>query len=126
MKQLQLDYIDLYLIHWPIGYQKSENPFPKDENGKALHSNFDLLETWRAMEKLVDAGRTRSIGVSNFNVKQIDYICNNCTIMPVTNQIECHPYLLNTKLREHCRAKNVLITAYSPLGSPGVKLILKN
>lgn len=119
LKQLQLDYLDLYLIHWPMGYQKSNELFPKNEAGEPLHSNFDILDTWRAMEELVDAGLTKSIGISNFNIKQVDYIYDNARIKPVTNQIECHPYLLNAKLRDHCKSKNIVVTAYSPLGSPG-------
>lgn len=122
LKKLGLDYLDLYLIHWPIGYEKTKDLkdlFPKNEAGEPLHTNFDLLDTYRAMEALVDAGLTKSIGVSNFNIKQINYITENARIQPVTNQIECHPYLLNKALREHCKSKNIVITAYSPLGSPG-------
>jgi aldehyde reductase len=119
LKQLNLAYLDLYLIHWPIGYIKSTELFPKNDAGEIQHSNFDLIDTYRAMEELVDAGLTKSIGVSNFNVKQIDYITKNARIQPVTNQIECHPYLLNKQISDHCRSKNIVITAYSPLGSPG-------
>lgn len=119
LKQLQLDYLDLYLIHWPIGYGLSKELFPKNEAGESLHSNFDLMDTWRAMEELVDAGLTKSIGISNYNIKQVDYIYDNARIKPVTNQFECHPYLLNKELREHCKSKNIVVTAYSPLGSPG-------
>jgi aldehyde reductase len=119
LKQLQLSYLDLYLIHWPIGYQKSDQLFPVDSNGKRLASNFDILDTWKAMEKLVDEGLVKSIGISNFNIRQVNKIFDNARIKPVTNQIEVHPYLLNNKLREHCKSKNIIITAYSPLGSPG-------
>lgn len=119
LKQLNLKFLDLYLIHWPVGYQKTGELFPKAASGEALHSNFDLKATWKAMEELVDAGLTKSIGISNFNIKQVDYILENARIKPVTNQIEVHPYLVNKKLIEHCRNKNVSITAYSPLGSPG-------
>lgn len=111
--------MDLYLIHWPIGYGKSTEFFPKTESGERLSSNFDLMDTWRAMEKLVDDGLTKSIGISNFNIRQVNYIYDNARIKPVVNQVEVHPYLLNTKLREHCKSKNIVITAYSPLGSPG-------
>ncbi|XP_070502400.1 aldo-keto reductase family 1 member B1-like [Chironomus tepperi] len=121
LKKLNLDYLDLYLIHWPMGYAMTDGTAKLDEAGEHLLTNFDLLDTYRAMEELVDAGLTKSIGVSNFNIKQIDYITENARIQPVTNQIECHPYLLNTKLREHCKSKNIVVTAYSPLGSPGTK-----
>lgn len=119
LKQLNLQYLDLYLIHWPIGYQKSAELFPKGADGQPLHSNIDILDTYRAMEALVDAGLTKSIGVSNFNIQQVDYIAKNARIQPVTNQFEVHPYLLNKDLIEHCRSKNIVVTAYSPLGSPG-------
>ena len=121
LKRLNLDYLDLYLIHWPMGYAKEDESFKNNGTEEHFHTNFDLLETYRAMEELVDAGLTKSIGVSNFNIKQIDYITKNARIQPVTNQIECHPYLLNKNLREHCKSKNIVITAYSPLSSPGMK-----
>ncbi|KAG5683457.1 hypothetical protein PVAND_012736 [Polypedilum vanderplanki] len=118
LKQLNLSYVDLYLIHWPFAYQKSDEIFPRDSNGKILHSRVDFVDTYRAMEYLVDDGLAKSIGVSNFNIQQLEYILKNARIQPVTNQIECHPYLLNKKLSEYCKSKNILITAYSPLGSP--------
>lgn len=119
LKQLNLKYLDLYLIHWPIGHVKSKDLFPKNDKGEADHTNFDLMDTWKAMEELVDAGLTKSIGMSNFNIKQVDYITANARIQPVTNQFEVHPYLLNKELIAHCKAKKIAVTAYSPLGSPG-------
>ena len=119
LKNFNLSYLDLYLVHWPVPYQKSDDLFPKDSDGKPLHADVDLLDTWRAMEELVDSGLTKSIGISNFNIQQVDYIVNNARIQPVINQIEVHPYLLNKELIAHCRSKNIVITAYSPLGSPG-------
>lgn len=120
LKQLKLDYIDLYLMHWPIGYVNNGDLFPKNEVGEPLHTNFDLLNTWNAMEELVDEGLVKSIGISNFNIRQVDYIFNNARIKPVVNQIECHPYFLNEKLREHCKSKGIQTVAYAPLGSPGL------
>lgn len=119
LKQLNLAYLDLYLIHWPIGYPVSKELFPKNEAGEPLYTNFDLLDTWREMEALVGAGLTKSIGISNFNIDQVNYIVDNAKIKPVTNQIEVNPYLLNKDLIKHCRSKGLVITAYSPLGSPG-------
>lgn len=84
-----------------------------------MHSAFDILDTYRAMEEMVDAGLTKSIGVSNFSIAQIDKIVTNARIQPVTNQFEVHPYMLNKELIAHCRSKNIVVTAYSPLGSPG-------
>ncbi|CAO1383354.1 unnamed protein product [Diamesa hyperborea] len=119
LKNLGLAYIDLYLIHWPMGYKESGAVlFPKNDKDEIAFSEVDFLDTYKAMENLVDAGLTKSIGVSNFNAKQIDRVVAGARIQPVTNQVECHPYLTQKRLIEHCRAKNIIITAYSPLGSP--------
>jgi len=121
LKQLNLKYLDLYLVHWPMSYKFVDynELFPKDSKGNGLYEHFDLKDTWRAMEELVDAGLTKSIGISNFNVRQVDYVVANARIQPVMNQIEVHPYLMNKELIAHCRSKNIAVTAYSPLGSPG-------
>lgn len=115
---LKLDYLDLYLIHWPLGYKEDGELFPKDENGKFLYSDIDYLETWKAMEDCHKKGLVRSIGLSNFNSVQIKRICSNATIKPVMLQVECHPYLTQSSLIEFCKDLNIAVTAYSPLGSP--------
>ena len=75
LRDLGLDYIDLYLIHWPIGFRAGDDKFPKNPDGSLIYSDTHYNETWGAMEKLVDEGLVKHIGLSNFNSKQIDEVC---------------------------------------------------
>lgn len=121
LSDLQIDYLDLYLMHWPMAFKEGlleEEWFPKDANGVTIEGNGSYIETYKAMEKLVQKGLVKSIGVSNFNKKQIENIINIATVKPVNNQVECHPYLNQKKLQEFCAQHNIVLTAYSPLGSP--------
>lgn len=109
----------MYLIHWPQAFKEEMGlffPLPPDE--KIIFSSVDFLDTWKEMEKIVDDGLAKSIGISNFNKKQTDRLLSKCRIKPVTNQVECHPYLTQLKLDEYLRKQNILMTAYAPLGSP--------
>jgi aldehyde reductase len=117
LKLLKLDYVDLYLVHWPIGYAEGEGNFPVDADGKTKLSDVDYLDTWKGMEAVKKAGLAKSIGVSNFNREQLERVLANCEIPPSMNQIECHPYLTQNKMIEFCKSKNIAVTGYSPLGS---------
>lgn len=118
LNSLGLTYIDLYLIHWPQAYKEGGDLFPKNERGETLLSDVDYLETWQGMEKCLQDGLVRSIGVSNFNSEQLQRLMKSCKVKPVMNQIECHPYLTQEKLIQLCFKLHVAVTAYSPLGSP--------
>lgn len=118
LKNLNTPYVDLYLIHWPFAYKEDGELFPKDDSEKILFSSVDFLDTWRVMEELVDAGLAKSIGLSNFNKAQTQRVLDNCRIRPAVNQVECHPYLTQQKLSAYLKSVGIVLTAYSPLGSP--------
>ncbi|XP_068843916.1 dihydrodiol dehydrogenase 3-like [Capricornis sumatraensis] len=123
LKNLQLDYVDLYIIHIPVALKPGEELFPKDENGKLIFDSVDLCLTWEALEKCKDAGLTKSIGVSNFNHKQLEKILNKPGLKykPVCNQVECHPYLNQSKLLDFCKSHGIVLVAFGALGSQRVK-----
>jgi len=114
LNSLRLGYIDLYLMHMPIG-EKFREEFDGDY---APEEYYDYLDTWIEMEKLVENGFVKSIGVSNFNSEQLQRILDNCTIKPVVNQIECHPGFPQKQLIKFCRQRNIDVVAYCPLGRP--------
>jgi alcohol dehydrogenase (NADP+) len=118
LRDLQLDYLDLYLIHYPFGYERGENLIPMNPDGSLRYSYVPIADTWKAMEELVDAGLVKHIGLSNFNSKQIDRIIAISRVSPAVLQVECHPYLTQKPLIQHCKDRNIVFTAYSPLGSP--------
>lgn len=123
LNNLQLDYVDLYIIHFPVALKPGDALFPKDENGKPIFDSADLCRTWEALEKCKDAGLTKSIGVSNFNHKQLERILNKPGLKykPVCNQVECHPYLNQSKLLDFCKSHDIVLVAYGALGSQRIK-----
>ncbi|XP_076813477.1 aldo-keto reductase 1B-like [Clavelina lepadiformis] len=118
LNMLQTSYLDLYLMHWPMGYMNTGDWFPSDKDGKLMFSNVDYVETWKIMEALQKEGLVRSIGVSNFNEFQLNRILKEGSIPPAVNQIELHPYLIQKDLVNFCSGKGVVVTAYSPFASP--------
>ncbi|XP_069619261.1 aldo-keto reductase family 1 member C3-like isoform X1 [Ranitomeya imitator] len=119
LKDLQMDYLDLFLIHMPVAFKTGEEMIPVDENGKYLFSHTDLRDIWEAMERCKDAGLVKSIGVSNFNRRQLEMILNKPGLKhkPVCNQVECHLFLNQSKMLEFCKSRDIALVAYSVLGS---------
>lgn len=105
LDRLGMDYVDLYLIHWPM---------PK----KGL-----FVETWQAFEKLRDAGLVRSIGVSNFGIAELEELAKHSNVVPAVNQVELHPHFPQTELRAYCASKGIQVESWSPIGGQGSKLL---
>ncbi|RZB40430.1 Aldo ket red domain containing protein [Asbolus verrucosus] len=115
LEKLKLDYVDLYLIHWPMGFKESSPLLPINE-GASAYSDVDYLETWEGMEECVNLGLAKSIGLSNFNSEQVDRVFKNCKIKPVINQVEVNPNINQKKLIEFCKKREIVVTAFCPLG----------
>ncbi|XP_030371013.1 aldo-keto reductase family 1 member A1 [Scaptodrosophila lebanonensis] len=122
LADLQLEYVDLYLIHTPFTVCINEDgSFKFKADGTIeIDPTTNHVATWAAMEKLIEKGLAKSIGVSNFSKEQVQRILNNCKIRPANNQVEHHVYLQQRDLIDYCKAEKVTVTAYSPLGSKGI------
>ncbi len=116
LRDLGLDYLDLYLIHWPVCFKKGTE-FPTSTDDFIPPENLPISQTWQGMEKAVGQGLAKSIGVSNFSIKKLKELDKTSKIKPANNQVELHPYLQQKELSEYCNANNIALTAYSPLGS---------
>ncbi|XP_062509301.1 aldose reductase A-like [Corticium candelabrum] len=116
LKNLQLEYLDLYLIHFPEAFPRGARE-EEMGSGKRDYAAVTLTETWQKMESLVDKGLVKAIGVSNFLVSEIQEILGSCRIKPAVNQIEVHPYNTSIPLVEFCHTNGIAVTAYSPLAN---------
>lgn len=116
LKNLRLDHLDLYLIHWPVSF-RADITFPKRPDQFIPLEKLPIIETWRAMEKLARKGLCRHIGVCNFTLRRLAELQQHASIQPYTNQIELHPFLQQHEMLKYCRQNSIHLTAYSPLGS---------
>ena len=117
LDRLRLNYLDLYLIHTPFAFQPGDEQDPRDENGNVIYDRgVTLLDTWRALESLVDRGRCRAIGLSDITLNELRPLYESARIKPATVQVESHPYLPETELLEFCKEKGIVFLAFAPLG----------
>lgn len=115
LKDLQLEYVDLSLIHWPLKFKKGTPMLPSAEH--FLPS--DIKSTWQAMEKTVQAGLARAIGVSNFSTKKLQSVIDYAVVKPACDQVEMHPGWQQQILRAFCKPRGILVSGFSALGAPG-------
>jgi alcohol dehydrogenase (NADP+) len=117
LKRLKLDYLDLYLIHTPFAFQPGDNQDPRDQNGNVIYDDgVTLVDTWGALETLVDHGKCRAIGLSDISLEKLLPVYESARIKPAVVQVESHPYLPETELLDFCKEKNIVLLAFAPLG----------
>lgn len=116
-RRLQLDYIDCYLIHTPFAFRPGDEQEPKDERGQIVYdSGVTLVDTWRALERLVDEGKCGAIGLSNVNLEKLREIVDAARIKPAVVEVEAHPYLPEWDLLDYCRKQGIVLLAFAALG----------
>jgi alcohol dehydrogenase (NADP+) len=117
LDRLRLKYLDLYLIHTPYAFHPGDEQDPRDQNGNVIYDKgVALLDTWRALESLVDHGKCRAIGLSDIGLNELLPIYESARIKPAAVQVESHPYLPETELLEFCKEKGIVLLAFAPLG----------
>ena len=121
LERLKLNFLDLYLIHTPFAFQPGDNQDPRDQNGNLIYDRgVTLLDTWRALESLVDHGRCGAIGLSDVSLNDVVPLYEAARIKPAVVQVESHPYLPETELLQFCNEHNIVLLAFAPLGH-GIK-----
>ncbi|CAM1508734.1 Fc.00g055820.m01.CDS01 [Cosmosporella sp. VM-42] len=126
LKALGLDYVDLYLMHWPVALNPNGNDerFPKHPDGsRDVIRGRSHIDTYKDMETLLVTGKTKAIGVANYSVRYLEELLPEISIIPAVNQIENHPLLPQQEIVDFCGEKGIHVTAYSPLGSSGGPLL---
>jgi len=117
LRRLKLDYLDAYLVHTPYAFLPGDELDPRDENGQVIYdAGISLIETWHALEELVESGRCRAIGLSDITLDKLKEIVANARIMPAIVQVESHPYLPEWELLDYCQANGIVLLAFAPLG----------
>src|SRR6202140_3831594 len=127
LKKLQLDYVDLYLIHTPFAFQPGDEQDPRDANGNVIYDKgVTLLDTWRALEGLVDEGKCKAIGLSDVGLDQTKEIFEAGRIKPAVVHVESHPYLPQWDLLNYCRKNGIVLQAFAALGHSSEPKLLED
>ncbi|KAG7087404.1 hypothetical protein E1B28_013374 [Marasmius oreades] len=118
LTNLAMDYVDLYLVHWPQGspYHESDELVKNPDGTLKTLESPTFVEVWAEMEEILKSGKAKSIGVSNFSIKNLEILLKNAKVVPCNNQVEIHPYLRQDDLRDYCKEKGITLSAYTPSG----------
>ncbi|KAL4784340.1 NADP-dependent oxidoreductase domain-containing protein [Aspergillus varians] len=117
LNDLGLEYVDLFLMHWPVAFKRGSDLFPKTDKGAPDVVETDYLDTYKAMEKLISTGKVKAIGVSNFSKAEMERLLENATVPPAVHQLEGHPWLQQSSFAEWHQKNNIHVTHYSPFGN---------
>jgi len=117
LKDLETDYIDLYLMHWPSPFERGDNLFPKNADGKFIPGDSSYVDTYKAMEKLYKKGKAKAIGISNFSKAELETLLKETEVVPAAHQMELHPWLQQKSFTDFHKSKGIHITQYSPFGN---------
>lgn len=116
LKDLNVNYLDLYLMHWPNAFKRGDKLRPT-KDGKVLTEDTDFVDTYRAMEALIRKGKTKAIGISNFSRAEVERLLHETVVVPAAHQMECHPYLAQHDFTNWHKTKGIHVTQYSPFGN---------
>ncbi|KAH7257965.1 NADP-dependent oxidoreductase domain-containing protein [Fusarium tricinctum] len=117
LADLDTPYVDLLMMHYPCTFQRGEDRFPRDKDGKMIHGETNYVDTWKAMEKLVKTGKVKALGVSNFSKRELEELINESSTVPAVHQMEVHPYLQQKGFNEWLRSQGIHVVQFSPLGN---------
>jgi diketogulonate reductase-like aldo/keto reductase len=127
LKKLQLDHVDLYLMHTPFAFQPGDDQDPRDANGNVIYDKgVTLLDTWAAMENLVREGKCRAIGLSDASLEQVKEVANAAKILPAVVHVESHPYLPEWELLDYCKEHGIVLQAFAALGHSSKPSLLED
>lgn len=117
LANLETPYVDIFMMHYPCTFQRGNERFPRDAQGKMIQGNTTYVDTWKAMEQLLKTGKVRNIGVSNFSKGELVKLMQECSVVPAVHQMEVHPYLQQKSFYQWLRSNGIHVVQFSPLGN---------
>lgn len=117
LSDLGLDYVDLFLMHWPVAWKPGDGMFPKENGQPVVLSDVDYVETWKAMEEVYKSGKAKAIGISNFSREETERVLSQGSVKPAVHQMELHPWLQQREFTNWLKGEGIHVTQYSPFGN---------